>query len=299
MNERLNEEVIKDYYQALGNGDFDRIIELHSPDLVCWMSGQSLVSGRFEGRDNLYAHMGKNVLGALVLGTESYVKGSRIVVVDGPFVVGLLHGGLPTSAGGRYDQFYIQLFRLEQGRIAEIVEFFDTVMVEKALMGNRLANPRPAPGIPYDIHPVRPVAAAGRDTVARIAGSVALALEKGDRQALNALLDARLAVKVIGSTPISGLREGAEALAAVAPGGFDEIRLICADESNACLLARTATASGVQQYGLILAVSGQCVTEIDIYLDTVLAEESLFGNSILPAPSRSVMPPFDISKALL
>jgi hypothetical protein len=75
-------------------------------------------------------------------------------------------------------------------------------------------------------------------------------------------------------------------------------RLLLNDDSNACLLARTATAFGVQQYGLILAVSNQRVTEIDIYLDTALAEESLFGNSILPAPTRSVMPPFDISKAL-
>ena len=88
------------------------------------------------------AHMGEHVLGPLVTGTEPYVKDSRIALADGDFVVGLLRGGLPTKSGDRYDQFYLQLFRLQDRLIVEIVEIFDTVMVERALMGHRLATPR-------------------------------------------------------------------------------------------------------------------------------------------------------------
>ena len=46
-------------------------------------------------------------------------------------------GSIELKAGGRYDNTYVGLFTLRDGRIAEFVEYFDPIILQKAF-GNRL-----------------------------------------------------------------------------------------------------------------------------------------------------------------
>lgn len=279
-------------------GDFPHVVELHSPELICWMSGTSLVSGRFEGRDALYAHMAQHVLGPLVVGTEPYVKESSVILVDDSIVVGLLHGGLPSKDGGRYDQYYLQIFRLTDGRIAEIVELFDTVMVETVLMKHRLKVPRRVPDQPFNIV-TNPESSP--PTRVEVAGTTVLFLESlvnRDWLQLRAVVHPSVRVRTIGSTPLSGVSEGIDALVAAVERGVRDVRLVCADGASACVLMRSSDPDYRQQYGLLLGIRARRVTDISIFLDTVEAERALFDNPVLPRPSRSLMPPFDVALAL-
>jgi len=263
------------------------------------MSGSSLVSGRFEGRDDLYAHMERHVLGPLVIGSESYVKGSRIVLVDDALVVGLLHGGLPARDGGRYDQYYLQIFRLENGLIAEIVELFDTVMVETVLMKNCLLRARTAPNRPFDLAGESVRSGSTLAEVKSLATDFAAALVTNDMVRMRAVANSDLCVKTIGTTPISGVSGGFDALAHALKGGVRDIRMVCSDSSGACLLMRSADGSYDQQYGLVLVVDAGRISEIIVFMDTVEAERALFNNPVLPAASKSIMPAFDISQAFV
>jgi ketosteroid isomerase-like protein len=294
---QANRTVIEDYYRAMGQGDFDHVVSLHAPDLVCWMSGRSLVSGRFQGRTELYAHMGRHVLGALVTGTEPYVKDNRIAVVDGDFVLGLLHGGLPgIQPDSRYDQFYFQLFRLEQGLIVEIVEIFDTVMVETVLMGRKLATPRAWPAAPFDLA-APALQGRSRGDTTRLARELGQALAADQAERVAALLSREPIVRLIGTTPSSGRWNCIDPVYPVLAGGMRDVRTVCADESAACLLMRSANPYYQQQLGILIGIQDDRIGELTIFADTLEAEQVVFGNRILPDASERVMPPFDVATA--
>lgn len=298
MDPNAHRAIVEDYYRAMGAGDFDHVVGLHDSDVVCWMSGQAIVSGRFHGRTELYAHMGEHVLGPLLFGAEPYVKGSRIAIVDHDIAVGLLHGGLPAKDGGRYDQFYLQIFRFEDGLIREIVEMFDTVMVETALIKNRLELPRAAPAAPFDLDapPIR--SSLSRERMAQLAEVFASTISSGDLEATVRLLADDAEIRIIGTTPLSGHTTDTAVLARLFAYGLSDARMIAADANAAVLLARASERGFPQQYGLLIEADGERIGCVSVFLDTVTAEAQQFGNPMLPGTSRSIMPDFDVGKAL-
>lgn len=297
MNAATLRVIVDDYYRAMGAGDFERVISLHDPDVVCWMSGRSLVSGRFQGRTALYAHMTEHVLGPLV-GGEPYVKGSRIVVVDGDVAVGLLHGGLPTKDGSRYDQFYLQIFRFEDGRIREIVEMFDTVMVETQLMKRGLATHRSAPAEPFRLDTPAITSKLTRERMIAVARSFVAAMAGGREDETGNMLTDDAEFRVIGSTPLSGRSTDKGLLGRLFVGGLADSRVVAADAGAAVILARAGARDYAQQYGLLIEADGERIGCVSVFLDTTELEASVFGNVAVPEPSSSIMPAFDIRLAL-
>jgi ketosteroid isomerase-like protein len=260
------------------------------------MSGTSLVSGRFEQRDALYAHMGEHVLGPLLFGAEPYVKGSRLLLTDGAFTVGLLHGGLPARDGGRYDQFYLQVFRFENGLIHEIVELFDTVMVETALMKNHLEMPRASPAVPFNLGAPGLASSLDRAGMVELAEQFAQSLTKQDFVAARACLADQPEIRVIGSTPLSGCTNDAALLDRLFADGLGQFRIIAADKGTAVVLAH-ASEGYAQQYGLVIEADGHRIGCLSVFFDTVAAEAHQFGNPVLPSASQSIKPKFDVLQA--
>ncbi|CCA94354.1 nuclear transport factor 2 family protein [Novosphingobium sp. PP1Y] len=295
MPDASNADVIRDYYRAMEEGDFAHVVSLHDPEVTCWMSGTSLVSGRFEQREPLYAHMGEHVLGSLIVGTEDYVKGSRLVLSDGPFVVGLLHGGLPAKGVGRYDQFYLQIFRFENGLIREIVEMFDTVMVETALMKHSLVTGRTSPDRPFILdEPIREPLA-DRSAMVALAEDFLTAVAEADMGRLKATLCNDAEIRIIGSTPWSGTWGEPCVLGSIFSEGLDWQGIVAADAGGAAGLAKSP--NGNQQYGVLLEAREGRIGCVSVFLDTVAAELSAFDNPIVGGSSRSIKPPFDVALA--
>jgi ketosteroid isomerase-like protein len=296
MADNPNNDTVRDYYRAMGEGDFAHVVSLHDPDVTCWMSGTSLVSGRFEQREALYAHMGEHVLGPLVGDAEPYVKGSRLILADGEYTVGLLHGGLPAQDGGRYDQFYLQVFRFERGLIREIVEIFDTVMVETTLMKNNLAKPRATPEQPFDLDAPACTSSLDRDGMIALGERFAQALSSQSFDEARSYLSVDPDVRVIGSTPFSGRTSDASVIDRVFADGLSQYRIVAADGGAAVVLARAAQGYP-QQYGLVIEAQGEGIGCLSIFLDTVAAEAHQFGNRMVPSASTSIKPAFDVLQA--
>ncbi len=286
-------DVIDRYHRAIAIGDYEVVTALHAPEVVVWMSGRSIVSGRFQGRERLFAHMTHHVLGPLDVEAEEYVKGVRILVDDGDYVAVIFHGGLPNRTGGRYDQYYLQIFRLGDGLIQEIVELFDTAMYEEAVAGHRLEQPRERPASPFIIAAPLP-GAADRETVLALAEAFAAAARRADWHAIGGLLAADCTLEVAGTTPYSGVgRFDPDRLRDCLEGGIGWSHIACADRKGAVLLMTGADPAYPQNFGIVIEANGNVIARISLFWDTAAAEMHLFGNRFCPDETRSIMPPFD------
>ena len=142
MSTEDNRRLIERWYEALAAGDFQTIFDMHHDDVVYNMVGNTPVSGRIYGKDACCKGMiAQKLLDKLVPGEARFAKRWKIVAAEGDRVVGLMQGGGPTRNGQSYEQTYCEIFTIRDGKIAEMHNFFDTVLVEQCLFDNSLERP--------------------------------------------------------------------------------------------------------------------------------------------------------------
>lgn len=147
-----NRALITRWYEALAAGDFEAIFEMHHDEVVYNMVGNTPVSGRIYGKDACCNGMiAEKLLEQLVPGEFRFSKTWTIVAAEGDRVVGLMQGGGPTKNGGNYDQTYCEIFTIRGGKIVEMHNFFDTVLVEECLFDNPLARPEALSEDPFQV----------------------------------------------------------------------------------------------------------------------------------------------------
>lgn len=145
MSTAANRELVERWYRALAANDFDTIFDLHHDDVVYNMVGNTPVSGRLYGKDACCRGMiGEKLLEKLVPEEIRFAREWKIVAAEGDRVVGLMRGGGPTRDGELYEQTYCEIFTIRDGKIVEMHNFFDTVLVEQCLFDNPLRR-REAP----------------------------------------------------------------------------------------------------------------------------------------------------------
>ena len=149
MGAAENRQLIEKYYEALSAGDFELLASLHTDDVVFNLVGNTPVSGRFVGKDICFGEVVAQVVGSLQPETIKFGVKWRIMAVDDKCVVGLMQGGGMGVNGEEYAQTYCQVFSIREGKIFELHEFFDTVMVEKTLFSNHLQKPETVPTNPF------------------------------------------------------------------------------------------------------------------------------------------------------
>ena len=132
--------VVEQWYRCLSTMDIDGFAATLHDDFINNVVGRTAVSGRSYGKRQLFDDVFPLVMANLVPGTVNLARRYRIMAVDGPIVVGMMEGGADTKDGERYEQTYCQIFRVENGAIREIWEFFDTMQAEVRLFG-RPADP--------------------------------------------------------------------------------------------------------------------------------------------------------------
>jgi ketosteroid isomerase-like protein len=150
MKAEENRKIIEKYYGALAEGDAETFSSLHSEDVIFNVLGNTPVSGRFMGKTECFSKIASRVVRTLVPGTFKFAKKWRIMAADEKRVVGIMKGGGVAKTGLEYDQTYCQVFTIRDGKISELHEFLDTVLVEEALFGNRLECPREDPDLPFN-----------------------------------------------------------------------------------------------------------------------------------------------------
>lgn len=112
--------------------DIDGFEALHHPDVVYNVSGNTIISGRYESFAAL-----KQVLPTVFepLDFEKFRFAVKWRVMnDGPDgATAIMEASGMTRSGRRYDQRYAHIFSFREGKIASVHEFFDTALANDAL----------------------------------------------------------------------------------------------------------------------------------------------------------------------
>jgi uncharacterized protein len=130
MSTAENKQIIEAFYAASNRGDMDSCLALLADDVTWTNIGSTKYSGRFVGKDALIANLLGPVFGQLKSGISSVLEN---VVAEGDFVVVQARGEAETTAGRAYNNTYCHVFKLSNGKISEVTEYFDTALAKAVL----------------------------------------------------------------------------------------------------------------------------------------------------------------------
>jgi ketosteroid isomerase-like protein len=116
--EHPNAAVLRDFYDAFGAADRDRLTRLLAPDMVWHFPGTSPISGDWVGVDGLLGGI-RAVAMALGQGRNSF---ELLHVTAGDGFAITVHRDSYTGEGNRLDLRYVLYARVVDGRIAEVFE---------------------------------------------------------------------------------------------------------------------------------------------------------------------------------
>jgi ketosteroid isomerase-like protein len=128
-----NEAVVMQFYEALATMDVEKFWACQSPEVVYNVSGHSPISGQIRGRAAMERDILPQVFGALDPKSFRFCTKLKVFCSDGNRVACLMEADGNGTNGERYDQRYCQLFELENGKIVQVWEFFDTMLARKVM----------------------------------------------------------------------------------------------------------------------------------------------------------------------
>jgi ketosteroid isomerase-like protein len=127
--------IVKEWFDKLAVGDAEAAFALFAPDCTYVLQGTTPVSGTYKGMNailnDFFAPWRTRIDGPLTLALHE-------LIAEGGRVVALARGSAKTVTGARYDNEYAFVFTVRDGRIVEVNEFLDTVLVETAAYGRKL-----------------------------------------------------------------------------------------------------------------------------------------------------------------
>lgn len=127
MSTSDNKQVVLDFYAAGARGDMDTCFALLADDISWTNIGSTRFSGTFTGKQELLEKLLGPLFGQLKNGIASTVEH---LVAEGDVVVAQTSGRAETLDGKPYNNSYCQVMRICDGRIAEVMEYMDTQLVE-------------------------------------------------------------------------------------------------------------------------------------------------------------------------
>ena len=134
--ERTGRTVVEEYWRKLGAGDVGGAMALMAPDVIYEMTGKTPVSGRFHGLAEVNEKLMRPVF--------SRIRDLRLVpdefIGEGARVAVLAHGRAELVSGGAYENRYVFVYGVRDGKIAEVAEYLDTVEVETKMFGRQLVG---------------------------------------------------------------------------------------------------------------------------------------------------------------
>lgn len=125
-----NKELIKALYEANNRGDFDGFLALLADDVKWTNVGSGRYSGSYVGKENVTANLFGPLFRQLKAGIAATVDN---VIAEGDYVAVQLRGQAETKDGKPYNNTYCHVFRISDGRISEVTEYFDTELASTVL----------------------------------------------------------------------------------------------------------------------------------------------------------------------
>lgn len=130
MSTMKNKEIVRTFYEAGNRGDMDACFDLISEDIKWTNIGTTSLSGRFNGKEELFEKLLGPLFGQLKAGILMHINQ---LIAEGEYVVAHTSGTAETLEGRSYNNTYCWIIRLRNGKFIEVTEFADTELITSAL----------------------------------------------------------------------------------------------------------------------------------------------------------------------
>jgi ketosteroid isomerase-like protein len=122
-----NKQLVIDFYAAGARGDMETCFALLADDVTWTNIGTTKFSGTYAGKQALVEQLLGPLFGQLKAGISSDIER---LTAEGDVVVAQTAGTAETHDGTPYNNTYCQVIRIQDGKIAEVKEYFDTALVD-------------------------------------------------------------------------------------------------------------------------------------------------------------------------
>jgi len=120
-----NKQVVRTFFDAGNRGDLESCLRLMADDVMWTNIGSTKYSGTFAGKEALVADLLGPLFDQLATGIASTLDG---VIAESDLVVVQSRGRAETKDGRPYNNTYCHVFRINDGKISEVTEYFDTAL---------------------------------------------------------------------------------------------------------------------------------------------------------------------------
>lgn len=118
-----NKRIVQAFYDAANRGDTEGFLGQLAEDITWTNIGSTKYSGTYVGKNDLVAKLVAPLFSQLKAGIASTIHN---MIAEGDFVVVQLSCQSETKDGRPYNNTYCHVFRIRDGKIGEVTEYFDT-----------------------------------------------------------------------------------------------------------------------------------------------------------------------------
>jgi len=125
-----NREIIANAFADMAKGDTATFVDAWAEHGVWRMMGSRrwgvAYPSRTAAREQLFGPLRRQY-------ADVFINTATHIFADGEHVIVELTGAVPLKAGGRYENRYCFVIRMDEGKMVEIREYFDTALSDRLL----------------------------------------------------------------------------------------------------------------------------------------------------------------------
>ena len=125
-----NKQLLQDIFAGLARGDSRPFVNSLADDF-CWtLTGTTDWSGTYRGKRAVMTDLMRPLFAQFA---GQYTNSAHRFIAEGDWVVVECRGKVMTKSGKPYNNEYCYVIRFADGKMRELVEYFDTELVTEAL----------------------------------------------------------------------------------------------------------------------------------------------------------------------
>ena len=134
MTASENKERMQQIFAALSESDSKPFVDALADDIRWTITGSSEWSRTYDGKDAVQRELLAPLFAQFA---DRYTADASRFIADDEYVVVEFRGRVMTKRGQPYNNTYCYIFRLADGKVAEITEYLDTQLVATVLEAPR------------------------------------------------------------------------------------------------------------------------------------------------------------------
>jgi ketosteroid isomerase-like protein len=127
--EEANKKLLREIFDQMAKGNTRAMSDAMADDFRWVFPGDWSWTGTWGPKDVAV----KGMLRPLMKQFTEYRSEADLILADGDRVIVQAHSQATTTRGDAYDQTYCFIFRVQDGKLTEVIEHCDTALVERVL----------------------------------------------------------------------------------------------------------------------------------------------------------------------